>query len=114
MDPFMMVWVFLIGIIIGVIVGVGLSYRTAVTPLHQRIGNLTSDPKQDTELMKYYPYNLADFRFIGDPITGVQFEDDKILFVLIKTDETLNTVEQDHIKKLIKKGCIEWFEVTMT
>jgi hypothetical protein len=112
MDPLMTVWVFLIGIIIGVIVGVGLSYRTAVTPLHQRIEKLTADPKQDTELMKYYPYTLAHFRFIGDPITGVQFEEDKILFVLFKSETTPNTAEQDHLKELIKRGSIDWFEVT--
>jgi len=63
--------------------------------------------------MKYYPYHLSGFRFIGDPITGIQFEEDRILFVLMKTDTIPNTTEQDHLKKLIQKGNVEWFETTV-
>ena len=61
MDPLMTIWVFFIGSIIGVIVGVALSYRTAVTPLHQRIGKLTS--QQYHTFMKQYPYNPDNFRY---------------------------------------------------
>jgi len=114
MDSLMTTWVFFIGIIIGVIVGIGLSYRTAVSPLHERIGKLTTEPNQDKELMKYYPYNRAHFRFIGDPLTGLQFEEDKVLFVLFKTKTAPYSPEQEHLKKLIKKGSVDWFEVMTT
>ena len=42
MDPLMTIWVFFIGCFIGIIVGVMLSYRTAVTPLQHTISKLTS------------------------------------------------------------------------
>jgi predicted Holliday junction resolvase-like endonuclease len=108
MDPLMTVWVFFIGIIIGVIVGVALSYRTAVSPLHRRIKKLTS--QQYHTFMKQYPYNPENFRYLGDPIDGIQFEDDKILLVSFKTKNTLRTTEQDHIKNLLKNGNVLWFE----
>jgi hypothetical protein len=99
-------WVFLIGIIIGIIIGVAVSYRTAVTPLHQRIGKLIDQP----ELMKYYPYNPENFRYIGDPVDGIQFEEDTILFVRFKTDRMPRTAEQNRIKTLLKNGNVGWYE----
>jgi hypothetical protein len=108
MDPLMTVWVFFIGSIIGVIVGVALSYRAAITPLHQRIGKLTS--QQYHTFMKQYPYNSENFRYLGDPIDGIQFEEDKILFVWFKTRKTIRTPEQDHIKNLLENGNVSWFE----
>ncbi len=108
MDSLMTVWVFFIGSIIGVIVGVALSYRTAITPLHQRIGKLTS--QQYHTFMKQYPYNPDNFRYLGDPIDGIQFEEDKILFVWFKTRKTIRTPEQDHIKNLLENGNVSWFE----
>ena len=108
MDSLMTVWVFFIGSIIGVIVGVALSYRTAITPLHQRIGKLTS--QQYHSFMKQYPYNPDNFRYIGDPIDGIQFEEDKILLVSFKKTNKPRTPEQDHIKNLLENGNVSWFE----
>jgi cell division protein FtsN len=108
MDPLMTVWVFFIGSIIGVIVGIALSYRTAVTPLHQRMEKLTS--QQYHAFMKQYPYNPENFRYIGDPIDGIQFEEDKILLVSFKTGNTPRTPEQNHIKNLLENGNVSWFE----
>jgi hypothetical protein len=108
MDSLMTVWVFFIGSIIGVIVGVALSYRTAITPLHQRIGKLTS--QQYHSFMKQYPYNPDNFRYIGDPIDGIQFEEDKILFISFKTGNQIRNPEQNHIKNLLEKGNVNWFE----
>jgi len=108
MDPLMTIWVFFIGIIIGAIVGVALSYQTAITPLHQRIGKLTS--QQYHTFMKQYPYNPNNFRYLGDPIDGIQFEEDKILFVWFKKRNTVLTKEQDHIKSLLENGNVSWFE----
>ena len=108
MDPLMTVWVFFIGSIIGVIVGIALTYRTAVSPLHERIGKLTS--QQYHAFMKQYPYDPENFRYIGDPVDGIQFEEDKILFVWFKTRKTIRTPEQDHIKNLLENGNVSWFE----
>jgi len=108
MDPLMTVWVFFIGSIIGVIVGVALSYRTAITPLHQRIGKLTT--QEYHTFMKQYPYNPDNFRYVGDPIDGIQFEEDKILVVCFKSRNTILTKEQNHIKSILENGNVSWFE----
>jgi hypothetical protein len=108
MDVLMTAWVFFIGIIIGIVIGVALSYKTAVTPLHQRIDTLTTEPNKDE--MKHYPFNQNNFRYIGDPIDGIQFEDDKIFFIQFNK---VRTLEQDRIKNLIKTGNVEWYKCTI-
>jgi len=112
MDPLMIIWVFIIGIIIGIIIGVILSYRTAVNPMQHTIKKLTSQHKYTSKIMKYYPYNLENFRFVGDPIDGIQFEENTILFIRFKKDNATRTKEQDHIKKLLENGNVKWFEFT--
>jgi len=115
MDPLMTFWIFLIGILVGVISGITLLYRAAISPLHKKIEKLLSEkqlsltrkiPEQMAPWMKNYPYSIENFRFIGSPIDGVQFEDDQILFVEFKTDNT----KQNKIKKLVKEGKVKWFE----
>ena len=43
MDPFMIIWVFLIGVIAGIILTLSLLYTTAILPLHRKIEQLTSE-----------------------------------------------------------------------
>ena len=108
MDPFVTFWILLIGIIIGVIFGVTLVHRTAVYPLHKKIDKLTN--KQFDQSMEQYPYNSDNFRYIGDPVDGIPFEDDQILFVEFKTDKSKPNLVQQKVKKLIENGKIKWFE----
>jgi hypothetical protein len=110
MDPLMSLWVFCIGIILGIIGGVVLSYKTAVTPLKQRTETLTIQQQRSSETMKYYPYDPDNFRFIGSPVDGIQFEEDRILFVRFSKGTTPRTKEQDHIKTLLENGKVSWFE----
>ena len=112
MDPLMTIWVFFIGTIIGIILGVLISYRSAVNPLQQTINKLRSQQKYCDETMKYYPYNADNFRFVGDPIDGIQFEKNIILFVRFKKNDAPRSKEQNHIKTLLENGNIEWFEFT--
>lgn len=53
-----------------------------------------------------WPYDPNTFRFIGNPIDGIQFNDDGIIFVEIKTGKSRLSNGQKHIKKLIKEGNI--------
>lgn len=121
MDPFMIFWIFLIGIIVGVILGVTLLHRTAISPLHRKIDNLTSEKQalsttydmtteQFAPTMEQYPYPTERFRFIGTPIDGIQFEDDQILFVKFRIHESKLNATQNRIKKLVKEGKVKWFE----
>jgi uncharacterized membrane-anchored protein YhcB (DUF1043 family) len=45
METLMLLWFFLIGVIVGVIIGLTLVYRTAVSPLHKEIGKLSNQIK---------------------------------------------------------------------
>ena len=46
-----------------------------------------------------YPYNPQNFRFIGKPIDGVSFEDDKIVFVEFKTNKSQLNENQKKVKE---------------
>jgi predicted Holliday junction resolvase-like endonuclease len=106
----MTIWVFFIGCFFGIIFGVMLSYRTAVTPLQHTISKLTSQDQLFKENLKYYPYNQEGFRFIGGPVDGIQFEEDSILFVRFKEGNIPRTIEQEKIKNLLENGKVQWFE----
>jgi hypothetical protein len=110
MDSLMTVWVFFIGCLIGILIGVMLSYRTAVSPMRHTVEHLVHQDEQYHEKMKYYPFNPERFRFIGGPIDGIQFEDDSILFVCFKKEDRPYTSEQVKVKSLLEKGNVQWFE----
>ncbi len=61
-------------------------------------------------LMEKYPYDSANFRFLGTPIDGVQFEDDKIVFVEFKTRKAELSTVQRKMKQLIQSGKVTWEE----
>lgn len=121
MELLMEFWIFLIGIVVGLIAGIFLVYRTAVSPLHKKVEgsnkeqscNTTYDKtveQFDPMVLSNYPFEYENFRFIGDPIDGIQFEDDCILFVEFKKDQSKQNTAKDKIKKLVENGKIKWFE----
>ena len=61
--------------------------------------------------MDNYPYDYRNFRFIGDPIDGLSFEDNKIVFIEFKTGSSNLTEKQKKIRYLIENGKVEWKEV---
>ena len=52
--------------------------------------------------LESYPYNKNNFRFIGSPIDGIQFEDDKIVLVEFKTASSHLTSKQRRVRELVK------------
>lgn len=61
---------------------------------------------------KEFPTNdLSKFVFLGQPIDGIIFEEDKIVIVEIKTGKSPLTKNQAKIKKLIEEGKVEFVEV---
>lgn len=61
--------------------------------------------------MRNYSYKYRNFRFIGDPIDGLSFEDNKIIFIEFKTGTSKLSEKQKKIKELIKNKKVEWEEV---
>ena len=60
--------------------------------------------------LEKYPYDENNFRFIGNPIDGVQFEKDKIIFVEFKIGDSKLTVRQKEIRDLVNKGKVGFKE----
>lgn len=60
-----------------------------------------------------YPYNPQNFRFIGKPIDGISFEDDKIVFVEFKTNTSQLSETQKRVKDLVDNKKIEWLKLKM-
>jgi len=69
--------------------------------------------EQFMPFMKDYPYKSDNFRFLGTPIDGVQFEDDKIIFVEFKTSNSKLSEKQKKIRDIVKNKKVDWTEVRM-
>jgi len=61
--------------------------------------------------MNNYPYDPRNFRFIGTPIDGISFEEDKIVFIEFKTGQSALSALQKRIKKTLQKRKVEWKEI---
>ncbi len=62
-------------------------------------------------IKKIFPYNPERFRFIGNPIDGILFDKDKIVFIEFKTGRSALNESQKKIKSLVKNKKIEWKEI---
>ncbi len=58
-----------------------------------------------------WPGNPRGFRFIGDPIDGVQFNDDGILIVEIKAGRGRLSPVQRRVRDHVQAGRVEWREI---
>src|SRR5687767_2303806 len=65
-------------------------------------------------LSNRYPYDPQYFRFLGSPIDGVQFEEDRIVFIEFKANRSRLSESQKRIKKLIEEGEVYWDEFHFT
>ncbi|MBI2076401.1 MAG: endonuclease [Candidatus Aenigmarchaeota archaeon] len=75
--------------------------------LSTKYGRMT---EQFMPFLGTYPYDKQNFRFIGSPIDGVQFEKDKIIFVEFKAGDHQISVSQKAVKELVDKGKVKFEE----
>jgi predicted Holliday junction resolvase-like endonuclease len=61
-------------------------------------------------LMDGYPYDSQNFRFLGTPVDGVQFEEDRIIFVEFKSHRAELSAVQRKLKKAVEAGRVSWEE----
>ena len=52
-------------------------------------------------LEQSYPYESKNFKFLGNPIDGIQFNDDRIIIIEFKTNKSQLSQKQRHIRDLI-------------
>lgn len=76
--------------------------------LSSRYGKMT---EQFMPFLKNYPYLPENFRFIGSPIDGIQFEDDKIIFIEFKAADSNLSPSQRRIAELIWQKRVEFQEI---
>ena len=60
-----------------------------------------------------YPWDPGRFRFIGSPIDGIQFEEDRVIVVEFKTGSSTLTSRQRRIRDQIKEGRVEFQEIRL-
>lgn len=65
-------------------------------------------------LMDRYPYDSQSFRFLGTPIDGIQFEEDRIIFCEFKTNQSGLSPLQKQIKQLVQSRRVYWEEFNFT
>lgn len=62
-------------------------------------------------LSEKFPYPKEKFRFLGNPIDGIAFLDDKIIFCEFKTNTSKLSHAQENIRELVKNKKVEWMEM---
>lgn len=75
--------------------------------LSSKYGKMT---EQFMPFLKDYPYNPQNFRFLGTPIDGIQFEDDKIIFIEFKAANSQLSERQRQIADNIYNKRIDFEE----
>lgn len=58
--------------------------------------------------LKGWPWNPRQFRFLGNPVDGIQFNRDEIVFVEIKTGKARLSNFQKAAKRLVKEGKVRF------
>jgi predicted Holliday junction resolvase-like endonuclease len=61
-----------------------------------------------------WPWVPRQFRFLGNPVDGIQFNDDEIIFVEIKTGKARLSKGQRNTKELIKAGKVSFVTFKIT
>ena len=67
--------------------------------------------EQFLPFLDVFPWDANNFRFLGSPIDGVQFEDDEIIFVEFKSSRSSLSIRQKDIKKLIEGNKVSFEEI---
>ena len=70
--------------------------------------------EQFLPLVEQYPFDPKHFRFLGSPIDGVQFEEDKIVLVEFKAAGSKLSTRQRRIRDLVNEGHVEFQEIRIS
>jgi len=61
-----------------------------------------------------WPWDPNSFRFLGNPIDGIQFNEDELIFVEIKTGKSRLSASQKWIKDLVMRGKVSFATFRIT
>ena len=79
--------------------------------LSVKYGKMT---EQFLPFLELYPYDENNFRFLGNPVDGVQFNEDGIVFVEFKAAGSRLTPEQRRIRELIERKKVSFDEIRIS
>ena len=60
---------------------------------------------------KSYPWDPQTFKFLGNPIDGIHFEDDEIVLVEFKSGNSRLSDGQKKVRELVSSGKVRFSEV---
>ena len=87
-------------------------FKPTASELKSRIRSQSTRYGQITEqflpLVEAYPWDSKQFRFLGSPIDGIQFEEDKMVLVEFKSSSSQMSVKQRKIKELVEQRKVEF------
>ncbi|MFA5944868.1 MAG: Holliday junction resolvase-like protein [Candidatus Thermoplasmatota archaeon] len=69
--------------------------------------------EQFAPFLEDWPWDPKGFRFIGSPVDGLQFNEDGVVFVEIKSASSRLSPVQQTIKRHVQEGRVEWEEVRL-
>ncbi len=107
--------------LVAILAGIIAYYRKRVEKLslslneaEKRGRSLSSTYGRITEqfapFLHSYPYDPSNFRFIGSPIDGIQFNEDGIVFVEVKSSNSRLSEKERKIRDLVERGRVKWME----
>ncbi len=67
--------------------------------------------EQFMPFLKKYPYDEQNFRFLGTPIDGVQFNDDSVVFIEFKTGSSRLSPKQQNVRNIVADKKVRFEEV---
>jgi len=109
--------IFILVIIMYILIRSNVSLRNRVQEIASSKQSLATKygkmSEQFMPFMKDYPYDPENFRFLGTPVDGVQFQDDKVVFVEFKTSNSKLSEKQKKIRDLIQNKKVDWDEVRL-
>ena len=110
-------FVVIAGLVIAVAVLLALTVKLTRTGLRLRSEKRSTEVRRGfmTEqwlpLVEPYPWDPRNLRFLGQPVDGVQFEDDKVIFVEFKSGASQLSEKQKRIRELVRTGQVEFREI---
>lgn len=81
---------------------------TAKRSQSTRYGQIT---EQFAPFMASWPWDPKRFKFLGDPIDGIQFTDEGIVLVEIKSASSRLSTVQRQVRDHVQAGRVSWKEV---
>jgi len=118
----LLVWLF-IGAVVAFIAAVSISVviirslfndssqlRSKIRSMSTKHGMMA---EQFLPYYKDFPGDPQKFKFLGAPVDGILFEEDKIVIIEFKTGKSQLSATQRRIRKLIKEGKVYFQEIRM-